>query len=394
MSIKDPSIRAATLEENAALEEHIRLTYDTDLDTETRRNKIIRVGSRPCRVKYTRGAVQFNYYALADAEQQLAAYKAEGYNTVLIDDASGYANGTWTRISEADVKTALDLARKYEMGVIVYMYFSESTGLGVAAATTDEIKERVGLYVKYDQGEVLGVTGMYLDNFLVGDTLLEQKRWYDAVKEVSSSLSVYSIFGLDTAVVVDEPTLDATFSPACFDHILLYTLPYYATNNFAGAGAILAAVAAIDETFDPSPLDSGSADSQERLTQYMTACFSVAAYKLLDKIKQHQLVLPVVETIKVATDPSTKAPSPQCVETMASVSLSEIQTYTGAVENNALLFYKWGGAADDPLGLGHIDGSAWRVAVRSMNKYARLLNDEQVDNHRACRLAYLILNVR
>lgn len=394
MSIKDPSVRAATLEEKAALEDHIRLTYDTDLDTYTRRNNIIRVGARPCRMKYSRGAIQFNYYNLADAEEQLACYKTEGYNTVVIDDVTGYANGEWTRITEDQIKAALDLARSLELGVIVYMYFSADAGLGVAAATTDAIKERIQLYASYDEGEVLGVTGMYGDNFLVGSTIEEQKRWYDAVKEVTTSYAVYGIFGLDTAVTVDQNTLPTIYSPACFDHLLIYTLPYYTTNYSILSQDILDAIALVDPTFDAIPLDSTLINAQERLTQYITAAYTYANVNMFERLRNHQLLIPVIETIKISTDDESKAPSAQCIETAANISLIEIQYYSDDVENNTIMYYRWGNPTEEPIGLNERAVSNWDVAVRAANQYAKQLNEEQVDNHEACRLASLILNIR
>ena len=333
--------------------------------------------------------------AFAFAENLCRAYRADGYNTVVINDIVGNDGGVWTRRTEASIIAALELYRRLNMNVVVAATFAGFPGEGIASATDEVITERIGLYSAHDRGEILGFYCGLDDEFLSQNTVSEQKRWYDGIKAVNASFSVFGIFGLEFSTFQTEQNFTDYFSPATFDHLIMLTYPYNLTNNPTYGPQITAAVNAFDSTFVDAPLDATSTTAATRVTQFLLNAWEMAENdNFLNRLYADQLILPLIETFEYIGAPASQVPTGEDVATMASVHMSEIQRIKDDTSLASILYFHWGVEADNPSGMGSVNGRKWWVGARESNKAAKTITQNTLDKLSSCRMAQITLNIR
>jgi len=395
MSINDPSVRESTLKSINTLREQLEIASDDYATTEARLRKHIRIGAIPGRVRYFRGGLSSDFSSIVNGDDLARVYRADEYNTLVVEDTVGFNfDEPWVRRTEDSIKTLLDFAAEHELNVVVAANFATMPSFNIPVATTEEIKERIALYSKYDKGQILGFIPSQVDSFLSQHTIQEQKRWYDAIKSVNTTYFVFGRFGLESATFQTENDITNYFSVACFDHVILESYPFYLTNDAVYGPAILSAVADFNPMFDPIPLDSSVPDSDEVLAMFLMDVDTIASSKFLTRLQADQVVIPCIETFTVDEQNENISPLARHVVQQGMYLLSVAQGLSRDPYLSSILFELWGNEDSIPTGMGSTYGKKWWVAARDINSYSRNLATDRPVSTSSVKMAQIYLNIR
>lgn len=215
---KTPEERIRVREEIKRTELVVARASDDFATRRSRFRRFLRILARPCRVTEMRSAIASMDLLNPTNTSDLDRYVAAGFNTVVVEDRADM-----TFRSESDIKRCVEVARSRNLSIMLSCY-ADTVGGTIPALTRQQVADRLKLWVKYDEGDILGVFFLGDDAFLTMTPVARQQEWYAGVKDVTTSIPVFGMIG---EFALARPELTAScFDTDAFDHLLVLCFPY------------------------------------------------------------------------------------------------------------------------------------------------------------------------
>jgi len=306
---------------------------------------------------------------------ELGAYRAAGFNTLVVFDVNGYdESGTaWDHKSAEQIRAETAFAREKGLPLILGMAVEPfvvagsnslapfaargqlaATTNGIAAngsipqATDIEIRERVELWEKYGDDVVVGVFPWYDDVFWQTVDVERQRHVYDLIKEIAPDWYVFGVIG-EFGFIATDGELARYYDPGAFDHLIVLMYPFNVGARVTGF-----------------PLDNvSSSDPDGDMIRYVDRYLDRMELLFFRHLQDGQLILLVGQAFYYTGEPEGHVPRGNDIEIMMRRGKEQILEIPGQKRNLSAAYYYWGAEGSPVVGLSQ--RSDWLEAVRNVH---------------------------
>ena len=283
---------------------------------------------------------------LIEQPEEIAAYLAAGFNTIVLYDTEDGLLKSEDRIA---FETAF--AREHELHILLgkatepydsAMGRIRTTALrarhplavpAAARVSDDEIRERLALWDRYAHDLIVGVFFLHDDAFLIHVTAARQRYLYQLAHE---TVPDWAVFGMIGEMGFDASADDVAlyFDPAAFDHLIVLMYPLN-IGELTGEG--------LDNVASTDPDD----DMRRYIQRYLTRMRE----KFMARLNGGQRVILVIQAFAYDGEPSGHVPRSADIMIEATLGGQMVRSTPGQERNGALAYFLWDGARSGMSGL-------------------------------------------
>jgi hypothetical protein len=295
-------------------------------------------------------------------DEFLRRQASDGYNSVMLGDLAGWnaATRTWQRPDDVAIAQQLELARAYDFSILLEIPAVVGIPPAVAGGASElvalsdaELRERVELWNRYGQTEIVGIFFVPDDPFYLGIAASDMRRWSGISRQIAPELPILGMAG-EYALSMPPEQRAMHWAPDAHDGLLLLNYPY-------NLGSVWG-----------HPLDhETSPDPDAALAAYEADYVEAMRQALLKDLRPDQIVVPVIQTFYYAGDASGSIPRQRDIELQPRLLHAAMQSSLGQRDNYAMAYYYAGpdGAADPfeiPQGIYNVP--SWPETVARENE--------------------------
>jgi len=277
---------------------------------------------------------------LIEGDDEIAAYKAAQFNTlVLYDTEDGLPK------PEERIAYEIRFARAHGLHVLlgkateaVHASHHSRRTFGLTAngeVSDDDIRDRLALWDKYGHDAIAGVFFLHDDAFLLRVSVERQRHLYALSHDVVPDWPVFGMIG--------GGGLDATpddiamyYDRDAFDHLIVILYPF----NLA--------ISVFDD-----------------VNAYIDNYLSRMNERFFSGLRNDQLVLIVIQAFAYETEPETHVPRGSNITAEAAAASAALQRIDGQRGNAALAYFLWDGSRAGMFGLWQRPD--WIAAAQQVN---------------------------
>jgi hypothetical protein len=313
---------------------------------------------------------------LIERDDEIRAYKAAGFNTIVLYDAD---DGLLK--SEERIAYETSFARAHGFHVVLGKGTEPLTietsasvtsnavrrprrALGTAplrGVSDDEIRERLRLWDQYANDLVIGAFFLHDDAFYIRTPVERQRHLYQLAHETVPDWYVFGMIGEGGFNATDEE-IATYFDPKAFDHLLLIMYPL----NTGGAATGMP----IDNIASPDP----DADMKVYVRRYL----GVMGEKFIKRLRREQLTVLVIQAFAYDGEPAGHFPRAADITIEATFGSRCLREIPGQQTNRSMAYFLWDGSRGGMFGLWQRND--WRGAAEKANR-ANLIDGDKEPGH-------------
>ncbi len=299
---------------------------------------------------------------LIEGEDEIGAYIAAGFNTVVLYDTE---NGLLK--SEQRVAFETTFARAHGLRIILGKATEPLTattperaasgashrrkrtlGAPLSASASDaEIRERLRLWDRYGNDLIVGVFFLHDDAFFIRTSVERQRHLYELARQTVPDFDVFGMIG-EFGFAASSEDIQRYFDPTAFDHLIMLMYPLnlgYVTGM---------------------PLNTiSSPDPDAEMHLYVNRYITRMNERFIQRLRPGQLTILVVQTFTYDGEPAGHVPRRSDVTIQASLGTDLLRELPGQEGNRSIAYYLWDGSRSGMSGL--LQRTDWNDAAEQVN---------------------------
>src|SRR6266550_7533868 len=299
---------------------------------------------RPYLIAHMRGAAADR---LIEQDDEIAAYLAAQFNTVVLYDIDGDLLK-----SEERIAFETSFARAHRLHILL------GKPTEVDAISDDEIRERLSLWDRYGHDEIIGVFFLHDDVFLLHTSVERQRHLYALAHDTVPDWPVFGMIG-EFGFAASPDDVASYFDAAAFDHLFMLMYPL---NIGYLTGVTLDSAAAADPDGD--------------MHHYVQRYVSRMGEKFIARLRPGQIAVVVIQTFAYDVESIGRTPRPADIMIQATVGGDALRSIAGQERNHSMACFLWDGSRTGMFGLWQRQD--WMTTVEQANRLDELRSGEEV----------------